>query len=101
MNDKEFYLIVEKEIEQGKQDQALLSKAKIKSEENGLSINANYTNLRVEELTASHRKEKAIDIANSAKEASISVFNKLLPVAVFLFIVFLIILFIAWQQGWS
>ncbi len=100
MSDKELYLFVEEEIANGNQDPALLSKAKIKSEENNLSINANYTNLRVEELSALKRKDKAIEMAVNAKETSISIFKKSLPYLFILFLCWLLLGLIAINQGW-
>ena len=45
MADQDLYLQVEQEIASGIQDEAMLSKAKIMAEENGLSANVNCINL--------------------------------------------------------
>ena len=97
MTDQDFYLQAEKEIASGSQDKAMLSKAKILKEENGLSVSVNYTKLRVAELKSIAMKEKAVNVA----EVSKTIFSKLLPVAIGLLVLFLIVLFISIQQEWS
>jgi hypothetical protein len=101
MSDKDFYLQVEKEIASGVQDEAMLSKAKIMAEENGLSANVNYTKLRVAELKSIAMKEKAVNVAVTSAEVSKTLLSKLMPVALGLLVLFLIVLFISIQQEWS
>jgi hypothetical protein len=97
MADQDFYLQVEKEIASGIQDEAMLSKAKIMAEENGLSSNVNYTKLRVAKLKSNDRKETAAAVATFSIKTLKEFIQKALP---FVLLFFLITFILAIQFNW-